>query len=96
MKYFRLAGADFRKQIDLRLYQSDIEEAVKKVKPNAKVIVRQSYFTTIPDLGKRESIAVSATLRQHAMAELTTFRPCLFNSTPISTFHPWCVAAICS
>lgn len=42
MKYFRLAGADFRKQIDLRLYQSAIEKAVKIVKPNEMVIVRPS------------------------------------------------------
>ena len=85
MKHFRLAGSGYRTQIDLRLYEPDIEKAVKKVKPTATVDVHRSYFTTSPELSKRESIAVSAILRQGAMAELTTYRPCLFNSTQTKT-----------
>lgn len=85
MKHFRLAGAGYRSQIDLRLYESDIENAVKKVNPSAIVDVHKSYFTTTPELTKRESIAVSTILRQDAMAELTTYRPCLFNSTQTKT-----------
>ena len=85
MKYFRLAGTGYRTQIDLRTFEPDIKKAIKKVKPSATVDVHKSYFTTTPELSKRESIAVSAILRQGAMAELTTFRPCLFNSTQTKT-----------
>ena len=85
MKHFRLAGTGYRTQIDLRQYEPDIVKAVKKVKPSATVDVHKSYFTTTPELTKRESIAVSTILRQDAMAELTTYRPCLFNSTQTKT-----------
>lgn len=30
MKHFRLAGAEYRTQIDLTVYRTDIERAVKK------------------------------------------------------------------
>ncbi|MCQ2497711.1 MAG: hypothetical protein MJ133_01890 [Lachnospiraceae bacterium] len=85
MKHFRLAGAGYRNQIDLSIYGTDIAKAVKQVKPAATVDVHKSYFTTSPELTKRESIAVSAILRQGPMAELTTYRPCLFNSTQSKT-----------
>ncbi len=85
MKFFRLAGAGYKNNIDLVDYREDIEKAVKTVKPNAIVDVHQSYFTTTPDLGKRESIAVSTLLRHGRMDRLTAYRPCLFNSTPNKT-----------
>ena len=75
MKHFRLAGAEYRTQIDLTVYRTDIERAVKKVKPLAEIDVHKSYFITTPELSKRESIAVSTILRQGSMAELTTYRP---------------------
>ena len=85
MKHFRLAGAEYRTQIDLTVYRTDIERAVKKVKPLTEIDVHKSYFITTPELSKRESIAVSTILRQGSMAELTTYRPCLFNSTQTKT-----------
>lgn len=85
MKHFRLAGAGYRTHIDLTLYRTDIETAVKKVKPSASADIHKSYFTTTPELSKRESIAVSTILRKGPMASLTTYRPCLFNSTQTKT-----------
>ena len=55
------------------------------MKPLAEIDVHKSYFITTPELSKRESIAVSTILRQGSMAELTTYRPCLFNSTQTKT-----------
>ncbi len=85
MKHFRLAGAGYRNAVDLRVYESAIRKAVNIVNPQVIVDVHRSYFTTTPDLSKRESIKVSTILRSQEMAELTTYRPCLFNSTATLT-----------
>lgn len=83
MKYFRLVDTAYRKQVDLRLYEDDIASAVAKVKPNAQLFVEKDGFYTIPELGKRESIAVSQELRRNSgLDEYTMQRPCLFNSIP--------------
>lgn len=42
MKHFRLAGAGYRTLIDLTIYRTDIESAVKKVKPLAEIDVHKS------------------------------------------------------
>ena len=82
MKYFRLADAGYRKNVDLRLYEADIASAVSKVKPNAELFVEKDGFYTIPTLGKRESISVSQILRKNSnLYSYTMLRPCLFNST---------------
>ena len=81
MKHFRLSDSSMRAQIDLRFYTTDIENAVKKVNPNITVEVHKHYFTTNPNLSKRESITVSTILRQGTMEQLTSYRPCLFIST---------------
>lgn len=79
MKYFRLADTGFRNSVDLR---DDIASAVAKVKPNAQLFVESSFFYTIPELGKRESILVSQELRKKSsLSDYTMQRPCLFNST---------------
>lgn len=80
MKCFRLADVSFHKSIDLRLYKEDITQAVAKVKPDAEVIVESNYFSTIPELGKMESIQVSKLLRMGGLKDYTMYRSCLFNS----------------
>lgn len=85
MKYFRLAGTQYRNTSDLTDHSEEIAEAVSKVNPFVSVEVTKSYFTTVPDLTKRESIAVSMILRQGEMGEYTVFRPCLFSSTSTLT-----------
>lgn len=82
MKYFRLADTGFRNSVDLRIYEDDIASAVAKVKPNAQLFVESTFFYTIPELGKRESILVSQELRKKSsLSDYTMQRPCLFNST---------------
>lgn len=81
MKYFRLAGKGFRDNTDLRDYEDEIEKAVYQVKPEAEVTVTKTYYYTEPELGKLESIKVSEILRDGDMNDLTTYRPCLFNSS---------------
>ena len=82
MKYFQLTDTDFRKSINLKIYEDDIASAVAKVKPEAQLFVETTYFYTIPELGKRESILVSRELRQKSgLNDYTLERPCLFSST---------------
>ena len=85
MKHFKLAGIGYRNMTDLTGYADDIEHAVNMVKPGATVDVHKTYFTTNPELSKRESITVSTILRQDAMFDLTTYRPCMFISTQYLT-----------
>ncbi len=80
MKHFQLADANFRKSVDLTFYEEDICDAVNTVKPGTQVIVAPDHFTTIPELGKVESIQVSRLLRQGELKDYTMYRPCLFNS----------------
>ena len=80
MKYFRLANTDFRKIVDLTLYEKEITNAINKVKPGTKITVRPKYFSTEPPLGKMESIQVSRLLRKGKLKDYTMYRPCLFNS----------------
>ncbi len=85
MKHFRLAGLGYRKNTDLTVYEEDIENAVRIVKPEAEVDVHKTYFTTLPELTKSESIAVSTILRSDSMYDLTVYRPCLLISTQYKT-----------
>lgn len=80
MKHFQLADTNFRKSVDLTFYEEDICDAVNTVKPGTQVIVGPDYFTTVPELGKMESIQVSRLLRQGDLKEYTMYRSCLFNS----------------
>ena len=84
MKYFRLSGRNYRDNFNLKDYKSDIMAAVKTVKKNVeKVVVGVTYYYTVPELTKRESIKVSAILRHNSLLErATVYRPCLFNSSP--------------
>ena len=85
MKYFRLAEKAYRETVDLRLYEDDIASAIAKVRPDVdtQLFVEQDGFYTIPELGKRESIAVSQELRRNSgLDDYTMQRPCLFNSIP--------------
>lgn len=85
MKYFRLAQKAYRKNVDLKLYEDDIAAAVAKVKPNAQLFVNCDGFYTVPELGIRESILVSQTLRKTSgLNEFTMQRPCLFSSTKLT------------
>lgn len=85
MKYFRLAQKAYRKNVDLKLYEDDIATAVAKVKPHAQLFVEHDGFYTIPELGIRESILVSQTLRKtSSLNEFTMQRPCLFSSTKLT------------
>lgn len=88
MKFFRLADTGFRNSVDLRIYEDDIASAVSKVKPQSQLFVEATYFYTIPDLGKRESILVSQLLRQSSgLSDYTMQRSCLFSSTQRITNH---------
>ena len=82
MKYFQLTDTGFRKSVNLKVYENDIASAVAKVNPEAELFVENSYFYTIPELGKRESILVSRELRkQSSLNDYTMQRPCLLSST---------------
>ena len=86
MKYFQLTDTNFRKSVNLKLYEDDIASAVAKIKPDAQLVVESNYFYTIPELGKRESILVSRELRKTSnLNDYTLERPCLFSSTQILT-----------
>lgn len=84
MKYFRLAGRNYRENFNLKDYESDIVSAVKAVKKDIEVVVvGVTYYYTVPELSKRESIKVSTILRNNSLLEkATVYRPCLFNSSP--------------
>jgi len=78
-KAFELASITFRDTVDLSVHDSEIIEAVKKVKPDAEVIINQNSFEVIPAMSKSESIQVSRMLRSGSFEKYTMYRPCLFN-----------------
>ena len=82
MKFFQLTDTGFRSPVNMKIFENDIAKAVAMITPEATPYVENTYFYTVPELGKRQSILVSRELRKHSLLNNYTMeRPCLFSST---------------
>ena len=79
MKLYRFVDKKFRDTVDLTIYRDIIEQAVRKVKPEATVTVLKEGFYLDITPTKTESIRISQELRNGDLEQYTTYRPCLFN-----------------
>ena len=62
MRRYTLASTDARKDVDLRLFSSFIEETVHEFMPDAIVEVEQNYYTVSPTPQKGTAVRIGRKL----------------------------------
>ena len=83
MRRYTLASISARDEVDLRDFQSLIEETVHEFLPTAKVVVAQDYYTVAPEPDRGNAIRIGRRLCQAALGKHCVQIPKLFNSQKI-------------
>ena len=83
MRRYTLASISARDEVDLRDYQSLIQETVHEFLPMAQVMVAQDYYTVDPEPDRGNAIRIGRRLCQAALGKHCVQIPKLFNSQKI-------------
>ena len=83
MRRYWLASTEARENVDLRLYENIIIEAVHSIKPNASVIVNEDFYTVDPTPSQGEAVKIGRTICKSDLSKHCISIAKLFNSRKV-------------
>ena len=83
MRKYTLASGEARKSVDLRLFSTEIEDAVHEYMPQAVVVVCAGYYTVSPTPTQGDAVRIGRKISRTALGKHCIKIPKLFCSEAI-------------